>query len=61
MRSLKPCQNGSRGSLGVAGLQTDDFGTGQQVAAKTVEISLKSRALEVIVQVASIGRTTNVE
>jgi hypothetical protein len=55
MRSLKPCQNGSRGSLLVAGFQTNDFGTGQQVTAKAVEISLKSRTFEVVVQVAGIG------
>ena len=61
MRSFKDSQSGPSKSLGVLGLQTNDFGTGQQVTAEAVEISLKPRTFELVVQVASIGRTAHIE
>lgn len=55
MRSFQDSQSGPSESFGVLGLLVNGFGTGQQVAATDVEISLKSRTFEVVVQVAGIG------
>ena len=43
------------------GLQPHDLRPGQQVAAKAVQIALKARAVEIILQVAGVGGAADIQ